>query len=214
MPKLKRSAIAIFIVIGLLAGSGVAWAADEADDEADEIVEVGQVADTLFTFGYDLIDRMFVFNLSALDGSLECPLVEGAPGVESSDTECGTSGLEVSGPNGQVNHGMFMKLINSLWQGPGRGCVVRHLAQSDLGRGDQQVKPGDTSDADLEEPAVIDLTTVETRCLNPNKSAPDDITGKPESAGRPDTAGKSDVVGKPDHADRPGNSGSAPGHNK
>jgi hypothetical protein len=211
MPKLKRSAFATFIVIGLLAGSGVAWA---ADDEADEIVEVGQVADILFSFGYDLINRMFVFNLSALDGSLDCPLVEEPPGVESSDTECGTSGLEVSGPNGQVNHGMFMKLFNSLWQGLGRGCVVRHLAQSDLGKGDQQVKPGDTTDTVLEEPGVIDLTTVETRCLDANKSAPDDITGKPESAGRPDTAGKPEAAGKPERTDRPGNSGSAPGHNK
>jgi hypothetical protein len=211
MPKLKRSAFATFIVIGLLAGSGVAWA---ADDEADEIVELGQVADTLFSFGYDLINRMFVFNLSALDGSLDCPLVEGTPGVESSDTECGTSGLEVSGPNGQVNHGMFMKLFNSLWQGQGRGCVIRHLAQSDLGKDDQQVKPGDTSDADLTAPGVVDLTTVETRCLNPDKSSPDDISGKPESAGKPDTAGKHDPAGKPDHTDGPGNSGSAPGHNK
>jgi hypothetical protein len=211
MPKLKRAAFTTFVVIGLLAGSGVAAA---ADDEADEILEVGQVVDTLFSFGYDLINRMFVFNLSALDGSLDCPLVEGAPGVESSDTECGTSGLEVSGPNGQVNHGMFVKLFNSLWQGPGRGCVVRHLAQSELGKGDQQVKPGDTSDADLEEPGVIDLTTVETHCLNPNKSTLEDITGKPESAGKPDTAGKHDPAGKPDHTDGPGNSGSAPGHNK
>jgi hypothetical protein len=211
MPKLKRAAFTTFVVIGLLAGSGVAAA---ADDEADEILEVGQVVDTLFSFGYDLINRMFVFNLSALDGSLDCPLVEGTPGVESSDTECGTSGLEVSGPNGQVNHGMFVKLFNSLWQGPGRGCVVRHLAQSELGKGDQQVKPGDTSDTDSEEPGVIDLTTVETHCLNPNKSTLEDITGKPESAGKPDTAGKHDSVGKPDHTDGPGNSSSAPGHNK
>jgi hypothetical protein len=211
MPKLKRAAFTTFVVIGLLAGSGVAAA---ADDEADEILEVGQVVDTLFSFGYDLINRMFVFNLSALDGSLDCPLVEGTPGVESSDTECGTSGLEVSGPNGQVNHGMFVKLFNSLWQGPGRGCVVRHLAQSELGKGDQQVKPGDTSDTDSEEPGVIDLTTVETHCLNPNKSTLEDITGKPESAGKPDTAGKHDSAGKPDHTDGPGNSSSAPGHNK
>jgi hypothetical protein len=109
---------------------------------------------------------------------------------------------------------MFVKLFNSLWQGPGRGCVVRHLAQSELGKGDQQVKPGDTSDTDSEEPGVIDLTTVETHCLNPNKSTLEDITGKPESAGKPDTAGKHDSAGKPDHTDGPGNSSSAPGHNK
>lgn len=217
MRNFRRPAVTMLILVGTLVGPSAALA-DDVDETAGSD-QAEQVADTLFSFGYDLINRMFVFNLSALEGSIDCPLVEGTPGVESSDTECGSSGLEVSGPNGQVNHGMFMKLFNSLWQGQGRGCVVRHLAKSDLGKGDQQVKPGDTSDADLTEPGVVDLTTVETRCQNANKSA-NDTAGKPENAGRPDTAGKSDAAGKPDHAGGPdnaggpGNSGSAPGHNK
>ncbi len=54
------------------------------------------------------------------------------PGCESL-----TDGGVVTGPNGQVNHGMFMKLFNSLYDGPGKGCLVRHLAHSDLGRTDE-----------------------------------------------------------------------------
>ena len=66
------------------------------------------------------------------------------------DTECTMFGVEVSGPNGQVNHGMFMKLFNSMWDGgPGRGCVNRHLAQSELGKGDQQVTVSEAEDADF-----------------------------------------------------------------
>ena len=152
----------------MLAGSGVAWAQTDEEDVIE--IEISEdVTDTLFNFGYDLINRLFLWNLSALDGIYDCtrerspdrhlwrdlghglvPVdnLEGAAGVvqfpnrpaeevaddvepadspvsyTGADGDCGLSGGEVSGPNGQVNHGMFMKLFNSLYDGRGRGCVA------------------------------------------------------------------------------------------
>lgn len=65
----------------------------------------------------------------------------------------------VTGPNGQVNHGMFMKLFNSLYQGQGKGCLVRHLAQSQLGKDDQKVQASQDYVAP-EDPIAIEAGTV------------------------------------------------------
>jgi hypothetical protein len=265
MRRLKRSGLTVMVVVGLLAGSSVAWA--QTDDE--EIIEVEETeatgTDTLFNFGYDLINRIFVWGLSALDGVYDCTLENGpltatygeaddqgvipvdnleddgvvvsfpnrpaeevADDLEPADTpieysgaggDCGVSGGDVSGPNGQVNHGMFMKLFNSLYDGLGRGCVVRHLAQSDLGKGDQQVQAGDETVVDpvgAGDTGTIDFTSVEADCERGKKA--EDEAGDTDldaqagnSNGRPDHAGKPDGAGK---SDSPGNSGSAPGHNK
>lgn len=248
MRKLKRSGITVFVLTGLLVGSGVAW----ADDEAAELeeTEAEQIADTLFNFGYDIIRRLLVWNLSALDGLYDCTLENGeltatygetseegvipvdnlededgvvsfpdrpeeelADGLEpagtpveysGADGECGLSGGEVTGPEGQVNHGMFLKLFNSLYEGTGRGCVVRHIAQSDLGKGDQQVEAGE--DPDFEsvqagDTGVIDFTSIETDCEKVDKAT--------ENGENSHGNGKPDQAGKPDS---PGKSGSAPGH--
>jgi hypothetical protein len=270
-------------LIALLAGSGMAWAQTDEDDVI-EIEDSEDVADTLFNFGYDIMNRLLLWNLSALDGIYDCTLengpltatygetsetglvpvdeLEGAAGavefpnrpadqvaddLEPADSpiaysgaegECGVSGGEVSGPNGQVNHGMFMKLFNSLYDGRGRGCVVRHLAQSDLGKGEQQVQANDTTpfeSVEAGDTGTVDFTSAEADCEHGRKASEQDggaeldaqagngSNGKPDHAGKPDNAGKPDHAGKPDDAGKPesrgsagspGNSGSAPGHNK
>jgi len=265
MRRLYRSGITIMVVVGLLAGSGVALA--QTDDELIEVEdpEDSNENDTLFNFGYDLINRIFVWGLSALDGVYDCTLengpltatygeaddddvivvdnLEDESGVVSfpnrpadevgddlepadapidysgADGECGVSGGDVSGPNGQVNHGMFMKLFNRLYEGTGRGCVVRHLAQSELGKGDQQVQAGDDDVVDPVEAGdtgTIDFSSVEADCERGKRDR--DETGatglaqSERSNGKPDHAGKPDQAGK--KSSSPGNSGSAPGHNK
>jgi hypothetical protein len=69
---------------------------------------------------------------------------------ESGEIVCGTfSGGDVTGPAGQVNHGMFLKLFNEQYEGEGgRGCLVSHIARSGLGKGDQQVQPDPTTESD------------------------------------------------------------------
>ena len=266
MRKLNRPALIGMVLVGLVMSSAVAWA-DEDVVEVTETETTESLADTLFNFGYDLIHRVLLWNLSSLDGVYDCSLgddpltvtygetsseglisvdnLEDADGVVSfpnrppadvdpdltpadepilyngADGDCGLSGAEVTGPQGQVNHGMFMKLFNSLWDGPGRGCVVRHLAGSDLGKGDQQIQAG----TDLEsEPVVsgdtatVDFDSAESDCEHGKGKKTDDETdisgasgGRPEHAGRPDHAGNPDDAGG---QGSPGNSDSAPGHNK
>ena len=265
MRRFKRPGLAVLISIGLLVAPGAAWAQTD-DDPVVEVEDTEDGADTLFNFGYDLINRLFLWNLSALDGIYDCTLENGpltatygetssdgvvpvdnledeagavtfpnrpeeevADDLEAADTpieysgaegDCGVSGGDVSGPNGQVNHGMFMKLFNSLYDGPGRGCVVRHLAQSDLGKGDQQVQAGDVTVVDpvqAGDTGTVDFSTAQADCEH-GKKADDEAAGAEVAtqAGN-GSNGKPDHAGKPDQAGRqgsPGNSGSAPGHNK
>ncbi|MGH8951153.1 MAG: hypothetical protein ACRDX9_06995 [Acidimicrobiia bacterium] len=266
MRRLKRPGLAVLISIGLLVAPGAAWA--QTDEPAVDVEDTEDRADTLFNFGYDLINRLFVWNLSALDGIYDCTLENGpltatygetssegvvpvdnleddagvvsfpnrpeeevADDLEAADApieyngadgDCGVSGGDVSGPNGQVNHGMFMKLFNSLYDGPGRGCVIRHLAQSDLGKDDQQVQAGDVTIVDpvqAGDTGTIDFSSAQADCEHGKKDAGDEVAeteaatqgGKPDHAGKPDSAGKPDQTGS---QGSPGNSGSAPGHNK
>ena len=83
---------------------------------------------------------------------------------------CGDfSGGDVTGPAGQVNHGMFLKLLNQDYEGGHRGCIVSHIARSGLGRGDQQVQADGgsddepTTDSEVVE-GTITFTTVTTDC--------------------------------------------------
>ena len=68
---------------------------------------------------------------------------EGDDAVYEPEGECALGAAEVAGPNGQINHGMFMKAFNSIYEATGRGCINRHLAQSDMGKDDQQVRVSD-----------------------------------------------------------------------
>lgn len=143
-----------------------------------------------------------------------------------SDGECGVTGVSVEGPNSQVNHGMFMKGFNSVFSGPGRGCLARHLAQSDLGKGDQQVQVPDADTEDTEESedsedvvGTVEFTTAAADCErgkagngnngngdgNGNGNRPDD----PGAQGRANAAEKKSAAGQ-----ERGNSASAPGRNK
>ncbi len=238
MRRLQRTVLTALLTAGLIAGSSVAWAQTNEDDEP----EANQsLIDTLFNFGYDVVNQVFLWNTSQLDGPYDCTLENGPltatygetsdegvilvdmledgsgvvmfpnrPAEEvgddhepatspvaytGADGECGVSGGDPTGPAGQINHGMFMKLFNSLYEGEGgRGCLVRHIAQSDLGKGDQQVQAGQaviTDPVAQGDTGSVEFTTVETDCEHGRaartESAPQ--SGRPEHAGPPDHAG-------------------------
>jgi hypothetical protein len=221
MKKLKRSVIVTFVAMGLFVGSGVALAETPDDDVLEEeTIDTELMANTLFSFGYDLINGLFLWDISSIGES--CALPNSGPADAESeedadleaDPECEVTGGEVAGPNGQVNHGMFMKLFNSLFEGTGRGCVVRHLAQSDLGKGDQQIKAGEeeveSAASEVEGEGSIDFTTIETLCQEGDGDG-EDAEIEEEGKGKPPWAGKPEGKGTPDS---PGKSGSAPGKNK
>ncbi len=145
------------------------------------------------------------------------------------DGDCGLRSAEVAGPNGQINHGMFMKLWNSLYEGTGRGCINRYLAQSDLGKGDQQIKADDV-DPDFEaaitgDVGEIEFATVVADCERPkdrgNSGENGNANNRSENNGNgrgheaPDPEGAETAsTGSDKSESRGGRSADAPGHNK
>ena len=97
-------------------------------------------------------------------------LLEASVPIEYSgaDGECGVSGVVVAGPNGQINHGQFMKVAKSLLDIQGQGCIVRYLAKSDIGKTDATKLA--TSDVDpLFEIGDITFMTFDADCSRGNK---------------------------------------------
>lgn len=247
MRRLERTVFTVLMTVGLTAVSAVASAQTDESNPAEP--------DTLFDFGYDVVNRALLWGTSRLDGPYDCSvengpltvtygatsadgvilvdLLEDASGVvvfpnrpvdevgegqepatspiaySGSAGACGLIGGDPTGPQGQINHGMFMRLFNSLYSGDenGRGCLVRHLAQSDLGKGDQQVQAGEMAPDPVAPGSTgsVELTTVETDCEHgrDTQSADQVSPGRPEGAGPPDHAGRPEDAGPPDHAGRP-----------
>ncbi|MEE9176973.1 MAG: hypothetical protein V3U46_00945 [Acidimicrobiia bacterium] len=118
---------------------------------------------------------------------------------------CVLSGVVVAGPNGQVNHGQFMKaaksLLSGLFDGKGHGCLVRHLAQSNIGRTDDtRVRVSEVVDpvpGIVDDIAVIFSEAFEADCDRGKKNG--NVEDESSRGGRPDS---------------PGKSGDAPGHTK
>ncbi len=115
------------------------WNISSLDYEVDETLLAESLFDSYQSFfdscklGPDEGDEPVVYGYT-FDGDSVTLTLDGTP-VEAPDgCEFLNNGGVVTGPNGQVNHGMFMKLFNSLYDGPHRGCLVRHLAHSDLGK--------------------------------------------------------------------------------
>ena len=122
----------------------------------DEPAEYGYTFDGTTIQVYELTDGEF-------DPDSDDP-------IESESADCGEfDGGYVTGPEGQVNHGMFLKLFNEMYEGENRGCLVRHIARSDLGKDDQQVEADPEFEADeTVEPigdGTITFTTTGADCV-------------------------------------------------
>ena len=134
---------------------------------------------------------------------IEIPEGEEKPGFDSvsygTPDFCELSSVEVAGPNGQVNHGQFMKAAKSLFDIKGQGCIVRYLAQSDIGRTDDtRVRVADVGDPIVIEDGDVTFSEAfQADCERGKKKG--DVEAESTRGGRPDS---------------PGNSANAPGHNK
>ncbi len=127
------------------------------------------------------------------------------------DGECRVNGIVVAGPNGQVNHGQFMKAFRQLIDFKGHGCINRYLAQSDLGKTDStKVKTPDADpDHTLGDSGELSFLSFEADCVHGKKDK--DGPGGSDSKG-PEAKGKDKP--KKEKANSPGNSANAPGKNK
>ena len=201
MQNLKRKGIVLVALIGLLATSGLAYAAPTEGDPPE---------DTSFTYAYDADRHILLWSVSSLDGdvsslegdgvcnvegvlSVTYPDVDGVITVES-DSVCALSGAEVAGPAGQINHGMFMKLFKSLYEGHGRGCLNRYLAQSGFGKDTQKISVSDVSSEFVSvvegDGAVVEFTTSLADCEHGSQA--NGAEAASEHGGRPESPGKSD----------------------
>jgi hypothetical protein len=121
----------------------------------------------------------------------------GTFGVEGATNDVSVS---VVGPNGPVNHGQIVRQVHELADGRQLGCITRTVAQSDVGKGDQQIRPHEqstSSDAtESVDPSVLDVECVDSN--GPSEPVPDGASEHPK-----------------DDQDRPqGKSADAPGKDK
>jgi hypothetical protein len=213
IPMSRKQIVVVSVLVGgLLLLSGIAAASE----------------DTVFNYGYDSENQLLVVNTTSWedpDSDPECQFdtdLEDEAGtsyeleytfgdttevadVSIGDADCELEAVEVTGPAGQVNHGMFIKAFNALYDGPRRGCVMRHIAQSDLGKDDQQIQADPDADPDFEptETGTVEFFTALTDCENNgngngngDEEASAFSNGNGKGQGRPDSPGKSGSAGQ------------------
>ncbi|MGQ0848162.1 MAG: hypothetical protein ACT4OP_03445 [Actinomycetota bacterium] len=227
---MRRTRLAVFagvVSVLLAAGTGLALVGDviftEGYDEDNQVIVWGVNETEEATYDCALTAGTYQYQ-TGVDGTVTSLGQGGTPvtyaGVTSTTTvnygstggECDLRAVEVANENGVVNHGQVVSsFVHDLKtylreQGVkgGVGCLVRVMAQSDYGQGDQAVHPDPTA---LTVPAVtsttitgeVDLTSHELSC------------GKPDHAGKPD-AESSGRGGRPDHAGNGNGNGNGHGH--
>ena len=122
------------LVLSLLVPAGAKT--DVAEDPASEKVDYDSISLEL-----DLKLKMLIFSLGKDGEKLpECTdAVNITEGEELTIEAEGCHVVSIAGPNGQVNHGTIVSSMAHYF-GPGKGKLMRQVAKSDLGKGDQQVK--------------------------------------------------------------------------
>jgi len=146
----RKRAFAIAVATALLAAPALAQESTTTTAPTTTTTSPGPV-----TFGYDPATHTLFYKLRQL--------VAGALDAASALANCADTAqrasclaLSVTGPQGQVNHGTIMSaFVNSLPEGRGRGCVVRLLAHSSLGKGDQKVTATATTIAPTTTPTTL-----------------------------------------------------------
>lgn len=209
----KLRSLAASIAALTIAGAGVAWGTPDVDGphQADTVLVEGYDFDT-FTLLYgtsssteDPYDcRREGDHLYQRDGGTVSSLTDaGGEPVEfppsgndeagtdplpySGDGPCALSAVDVAGPNGQVNHGQVVSsFVHALKEAGVRakGCLVRTIATSDYGKGDQQSSVGDEISGDVEGDRPITLAAHEARCGKgaDRPTPPGQAKEKPEKA--------------------------------
>lgn len=123
---------------------------------------------------------------------------------------CEFQTTDVEGPQGQVNHGSVVsnfvhdlkEYLDEAGYSGGVGCYVRIIAQSDYGKGDDQIRVPDVTDEENDATeGNVELSVDETRCNGWNGDSDEELS----------TSGGPQGNGKPDHAGPPENRGNGNG---
>lgn len=137
--------------------------------------------------------------------------------IESVSADCGEfDGGFVTGPEGQVNHGMFLKLFNEMYEGENRGCLVRHIARSDLGKDGQQVEadPDFEADETVEDGTVAFITTGADCVRGPERGEGDEALDEESERRGPPQFVKDKFGGDGPGKGNGGDRGDGPGNGK
>lgn len=140
----------VALLLSLLVPAGAQM--DLEDDPAREKVDYDSIA-----YELDLELKMLVFSLGREGEELvDCgEAVVSAEGEEPTTDVEGCQVVSIAGPNGQVNHGSIVSSMAHQF-GPGKGKLMRHIAKSGLGKGDQKIKAKSHADDGEEEAEASD----------------------------------------------------------
>ena len=179
----------------------------ETEKDTDTATDVGEEATGVAVTGLEKDGKEAEFFKEGKEDPAEAEALEEGDGVlysETEDGECQLTSVTIE-PNGggEINHGTIVSTFSNLLQG-GNGCMIRHFAQSDFGKGDYEIAEGETVDEVLE----VTLQSFETACNKKVKSDSVDDDDDSESRGKSNAPGQ-----EKDRSDK-GGKDKAPGQTK
>jgi hypothetical protein len=130
--------------------------------------------------------------------------------------ECTLASVKIEPKNGKINHGAVVSTFAHLLLG-GNGCLIRHFAQSDFGKGEYGDGDGDGDGDTLE----VTLDSIETSCAkgkdkvkdkDKDKDNIEDTVADDDSSSDDGESGKEKAPGQ--QKDKQKGKDSAPGQNK
>ncbi|MGH8957471.1 MAG: hypothetical protein ACRDVK_02225 [Acidimicrobiia bacterium] len=199
MSRKRLAVLSGVAVVFLLAGTSFAltgeWDfASGYDDENDVLVYgLSEVTSTTGTTAPgDVPD-----GCAALDGTTVSYGGTTTTTVPPTGQGCELRVVEVANENGVVNHGQvvssFVQDLKESGVEGGIGCLVREIAGSDYGKGENDTTETTVVTTTTVLSGEVDLTSETVSCGRPEHAGPDEDGeergGRPEHAGPPDHAG-------------------------
>lgn len=165
------------------------WATSGVDEDAEDYCNVGN--GDLYT--YEIVDE---------------ETGEATVDIAGKDLEaCDFTATDAIGPQAQVNHGTVVSAFVHALKADGYtgiGCYVKLVAQSDYGKGDQQIRVGEGTPEATEGDTDLTFTVDTTRCGKPDHAEPPADREKPDTAKAGEGKGKPPWAGPKDKGDHPG----------
>jgi hypothetical protein len=131
--------------------SGVAVAAPQ--------YPVNRPTETQFIFSYEPASHITSPGTSTADAANAGTLGPDATTTDVSGSETGPN------PHAEMNHGQIVRQIPELVEGRQLGCVIRNVAQFDLGKDDRHLPP-DQQSTPTDTTGSVDPSLLETECSN------------------------------------------------
>ncbi len=165
--RISRRALIVLVAVATAVVPTAALAFDDADSDDGALEETRQ--EVFVDFDYNEMSRLLAFALRAADipEPIDCAAPDGVTLGSSIDPDTGDlvvtasdgaweapercTFVDVTGPNGQVNHGQvvsnFVHALKTAFDkselGVPFGQLIKQMAGSDLGKGDQHIRVGD-----------------------------------------------------------------------